>query len=126
MREKSRGRAAVRKRTSAPSRPAKKKRVRSVKPKKAAFRFETVITSAYPSMCHRCYPPCYKPAGHLDAERATEEAARGHREMIAPDIGCLNWQVDDDRGGMLRINRVQIPRPWPSKPGPWWAFWRAA
>lgn len=42
--------------------------------------------------------------------------------MIAPDIGCLNWQTNNGRGGYLRI----IRRPEPAKPSllsrlkAWW------
>lgn len=50
------------------------------------------------------------------------ETEHGHREMIAPDIGCLNWQTNNDCGGYLRI----IRRPEPAKPSllsrikAWW------
>jgi hypothetical protein len=71
MSAKIKGRAPLR---SAPSRPAKK----------FVVHLETTGT---PCPCLRCWPPCYKAMGHIEAERAAEEAARGHREMIADDLG---------------------------------------
>ncbi len=50
------------------------------------------------------------------------EPVYGPREMIAPDIGCLNWQTHDGRDVYLRI----IRRPDPAKPSllsrikAWW------
>lgn len=50
------------------------------------------------------------------------ERNKAAREMIAPDIGCLNWQTNNGRGGYLRI----IRRPEPAKPSllsrlkAWW------